>query len=131
MSAEQTYARIVDDLKKFSLAMADEIELLSAEITYFLSPKIAYENFYYRTHNEFVKAYCSVVLQSLQYGTPLGQGLRSLSGEIREAQMGMIERKAAALPSKLTVPMMLFTLPVLFVFIMYPAITQVMEAYPK
>jgi tight adherence protein C len=131
MSAEQTYARTIDDLKKFSIAMADEIQLLSAEITYFLSPKIAYDNFFYRTNSDFVKAYCGVVLQSLQFGTPLGQGLRTLSTEIREAQMGIIERKAAALPSKLTVPMMLFTLPVLMTYIMYPAISQVLIDYPK
>lgn len=129
MSSEQTYARIIEDLKRFSPILADEIGLLLTEITYFLAPKTAYDNFYFRTNNDFVKAFCGVVLQSLQYGTPLAQGLRSLSFEIREAQMATIERKAASLPSKLTVPMMLFTLPVLFTVILYPAINQAMKAF--
>jgi tight adherence protein C len=131
MTAEQTFAKIVDDLKRFSPVMADEVALLSAEITYFLDPRTAYNNFYYRTNNEFVKAFCGVLLQSIQYGTPLAQGLRALSAEVREAQMAVIERKAAALPSKLTVPMMGFTLPVLFVVILYSAIVQVIEQWPS
>jgi tight adherence protein C len=127
MPAEQAYVRIAPELQKFYPVMAGELEILSAELTYFLEPRIAYDNFLFRTQNSFVKAFCNVVLQSLEFGTPLSQGLRSLSAEIRETQMGMIERKAASLPSKLTVPMMLFTLPVLFVVILFPAAYQLMN----
>ncbi len=127
MPAEQAYVRITTELQKFYPIMASEVEILSAELTYFLEPRIAYDNFLFRTQNSFVKAFCNVVLQSLEFGTPLSQGLKSLSAEIREAQMGMIERKAASLPSKLTVPMMLFTLPVLFVVILFPAGHQLMN----
>jgi tight adherence protein C len=127
MTPEQTYPMICNDLKKFSVVMSEEIQVLSTEITYFLDPKTSYDNFYYRTQNEYIKAFCNVVLQSVQYGTPLAEGLRMLSLEVREAEMGEIERKAASLPSKLTVPMMAFTLPVLFAVILYPAVVLMMK----
>jgi tight adherence protein C len=122
MTPEQTYVRIGNDLKKFSVYMANEIEVLAAETTYFLDAKVAYDNFYYRTQNSYVKAFCNVVIQSIKFGTPLAQSLKGLSEEVREGQLGKIEKKAGALPSKLTVPMMIFTMPVLFVVILYPAI---------
>ncbi len=124
MTPEQTYARISNDLKKFSLCMANEIDILAAETTYFLEAKTAYDNFHYRTQNNYVKAFCNVIVQSIKFGTPLAHSLKQLSEEVREGQLGKIEKKAAALPSKLTVPMMIFTMPVLFVVILYPAIQQ-------
>lgn len=127
MSADQTYVRITDDLRKFSPCMANEINILGAEVTYFLDAKIAYDNLYFRTQNSFVKAFCSVVLQSIKFGTPLSQSLKALSQEVRENQLAKIERKAAALPSKLTVPMIFFTLPVLFAVILYPGISEALK----
>ncbi len=128
MTAEQTYARISGDLRKFSRCIASEIEILGAETTYFLDPKIAYDNFHFRTQNNYIKTFCTVVVQSLKFGTPLVQSLKALSEEVREGQLGKIEQKAAALPSKLTVPMMLFTMPVLFVVILYPAIQKAISS---
>lgn len=127
MTAEQAYFKISNDMGKFSRVMASEIEILSSELTYFLEPKTAYDNFYQRTENEYIKAYVSIILQSIQFGTPLTSGLRALSLEVREKQMGNIEKKAASLPSKLTLPMMIFTIPVLFVVIGFPAGYQVMQ----
>lgn len=127
MTPEQTYARIAGDLRKFSPCMASEVEILGAETTYFLDAKVAYDNFYHRTQNNYIKAFSNVVVQSIKFGTPLVQSLKALSEEVREGQLGKIEKKAAALPSKLTVPMMVFTMPVLFVVILYPAIQQAMS----
>ena len=129
MTAEQTYNRISNDLKSFSLAMASEIEILNGEITYFLDQKIAYDNFYFRTQNDYVRAFCSITLQSINYGTPLAQVLRYLSAEIREAYKGEIEKKAASLATKLTVPMMMFTLPVLFTVILYPGVQDIIAKF--
>lgn len=129
MTAEQAYARISTEMQNFSKVMAEEIQILSAEVTYFLDARTAYENFIFRTQNAYVKAFCGIVLQSINYGTPLGQGLRAVSAEIRESQMSEIQQKAQSLPSKLTVPMMLFTMPVLFTVIIYPAAVQVMESF--
>lgn len=128
MTAEQAYERISNDMAAFSLVMSEEIKILSAETTYFLEAKTAYDNFVFRTQSAHVKAYSTIVLQAINYGTPLSQGLRLISNEMRESQVSEVERKAQALPSKLTVPMMLFTLPVLFTVIIYPAAVQVMGA---
>jgi len=73
-----------------------------------------------------VKAVCMALAQSERYGTPLGQTLRVMAQENRDMRMSEAEKKAAALPPKLTVPMILFFLPVLFVVILGPAAIRVM-----
>ncbi len=72
-----------------------------------------------------MKSVVTALVQSEQYGTPLGQSLRVMAAENRELRMQAAEKKAAALPPKLTVPMILFFLPVLFVVILGPAILRV------
>ena len=88
--------------------------------------KMAYENLAKRTDLEGVKAVCMALAQSERYGTPLGQTLRVMAQENRDMRMSEAEKKAAALPPKLTVPMILFFLPVLFIVILGPAAIRVM-----
>jgi tight adherence protein C len=87
----------------------------------------AYENLASRTDLEGVRAVCTALIQAERYGTPLGQALRVLAQENRDMRMAEAEKKAAALPPKLTVPMILFFLPVLFIVILGPAAIRVME----
>jgi tight adherence protein C len=86
---------------------------------------MAYENLGNRIGLEAVKSITTALIQAERYGTPLGQALRVLAQESRDMRMNEAEKKAAALPPKLTVPMILFYLPVLFVVIMTPALIQV------
>ena len=88
---------------------------------------MAFENLAARTGLDGVKAVCTALIQAERYGTPLAQALRVLAQEIRDQRMAEAEKKAAALPPKLTVPMILFFLPVLFIVIMGPAAIRVME----
>jgi tight adherence protein C len=79
-----------------------------------------------RTGVESIQQISTVLIQAEKYGTPLGTALRVVSQESREMRMNMAEKKAHSLPPKLTVPMILFFLPVLFAVIITPAVIQVM-----
>jgi tight adherence protein C len=87
----------------------------------------AYRRLYDRTEVDEVRSVVTSLIQSDKYGTPVGRALRVLSAESRALRMAAAEKKAAALPPKLTVPMILFFLPVLFAVIMTPAIIQLMQ----
>ena len=88
---------------------------------------MAYENLARRTGHEGVKAVTMALTQAERYGTPLGDALRVMSKENREMRMSAAEKKAAALPAQLTVPMILFFLPVLFLVVLGPAVIKVMR----
>ena len=103
-----------------SVALSEEFTLTTAELSYLQDRKVAYENLAKRTGLEGVKSVCLALQQSERYGTPLGQSLRVMAQENRDMRMNEAEKKAAALPPKLTVPMILFFLPVLFVVILGP-----------
>src|SRR5678809_669169 len=105
---------------------AEELTLTTAELSYLQDRKVAYENLAKRTDLEGVRAVCVALQQSERYGTPLGQTLRVMAQENRDMRMSEAEKKAAALPPKLTVPMILFFLPVLFIVILGPAAIRVM-----
>ena len=107
------------------MPLAEEFALCTAELSYLSDRRIAYENLAIRTGLESVKSVSTALIQAERYGTPLGTALRVLAQESRDQRMSAAEKKAAALPPKLTVPMILFFLPVLFVIIMTPALVQV------
>jgi len=96
-------------------------------LSYLPDRRVAYENLAMRTGLETVKGVVVALVQAERYGTPIGQALRVLAQESRDTRMNDAEKKAAALPPKLTVPMILFFLPVLFAVILTPAIIQVFE----
>ena len=100
--------------------------LTNAELSFLQERKVAYENLASRTGLESVKSVAQALIQAERYGTPVAQALRVLANESREMRMNEAEKKAAALPPKLTVPMILFFLPVLFAVILGPAIMQAM-----
>ncbi len=126
MSIEAAFRRVSAEVGSQSVALAEELTLATAELSYLPDRRVAYENLAMRTGLEPVKNVATALVQAERYGTPLGQALRVLAQESRDMRMNAAEKKAAALPPKLTVPMILFFLPVLFVVILTPAIIQVM-----
>ena len=120
MSIEMAFRKVSIEVGSQSIALAEEFTLTTAELSYLQDRKVAYENLARRTGLEGVKSVCIALQQSERYGTPLGQSLRVMAQENRDMRMNEAEKKAAALPPKLTVPMILFFLPVLFVVILGP-----------
>jgi tight adherence protein C len=125
MSTEQAYRRVSNEIGVQSTIMAEELTLTTAELAYLPDRKVAYENLVARTGLESIRSASTAFIQAERYGTPLGQALRVLAQESRDQRMTEAEKKAAALPPKLTVPMILFFLPVLFIFLLTPALIQV------
>src|SRR5215470_6746430 len=126
MSVEAAFRRVSTEIGTQSIPLAEEFTLTTAELSYLQDRRTAYENLAKRTDLEGVKAVCVALQQSERYGTPLGQTLRVMAQENRDMRMSEAEKKAAALPPKLTVPMILFFLPVLFIVILGPAAIKVM-----
>src|SRR6202012_1062191 len=120
MSIEAAFRKVSAEIVSQSIALSEEFTLTTAELSFLQDRKVAYENLAKRTGLEGVKSVCLALMQSERYGTPLGQSLRVMAQENRDMRMNEAEKKAAALPPKLTVPMILFFLPVLFVVILGP-----------
>jgi tight adherence protein C len=129
MSVEAAFRKVSQEIGSQSIALAEELTLTTAELSYLPDRRQAYENLATRTDLDGVKAVCVSLQQAERYGTPLGQTLRVMAQENRDMRMSEAEKKAAALPPKLTVPMILFFLPVLFVVILGPAAIKVMALH--
>ncbi len=127
MSVEAALRRVADEIGAQSVALAEEFVLTNAELSYLQDRKVAYENLASRTGLESVKSVSQALVQAERYGTPVAHALRVLAAESRDMRMNAAEKKAAALPPKLTVPMILFFLPVLFAIILGPAGIQVSQ----
>tara|TARA_R110002126_G_scaffold291600_1_gene454161 strand:+ start:60183 stop:61151 length:969 start_codon:yes stop_codon:yes gene_type:complete len=127
ISIEAAFRRVADEVASQSTALAEELILTNAELSYLSERRKAYENFGERTGLETVKSVCQALNQAERYGTPIAQALRVLAQESRDARMNEAETKAAALPPKLTVPMILFFLPVIFGVILGPAVMAVLD----
>lgn len=127
MSTEAAFAKVAKEVSESSIELAEEMSLLTAELAYLQDRRQAYENLSKRTGIPAIKAVATSLIQAERYGTPVGQALRVMAKENRELRMSAAEKKAAALPPKLTVPMIVFFLPVLFVVIIGPAVIQYME----
>jgi tight adherence protein C len=125
MSIEHAFRKVSLEVGTESIAMAEELTLLAAEMSFLPDRRSAFENLGVRTGLESVRALVTVLMQAERYGTPLGSALRVLSQESRDHRMNLAEKKAASLPPALTVPMILFFLPGLFAAILTPAIIQV------
>ena len=127
MSIEAAFKKVSDQVGSQSVPLAEELILTTAELSYLPDRRQAYDNLAKRTDLESVKSVCMALQQSERYGTPLANTLRVLSQESRDMRMSEAEKKAAGLPPKLTVPMILFFLPVLFVVILGPSVIKVMN----
>ncbi|MBR0708134.1 MULTISPECIES: type II secretion system F family protein [Bradyrhizobium] len=127
MSVEMAFRKVATEIVGQSIALSEEFALTTAELSYLQDRKVAYENLARRTGLEGVKSVCLALQQAERYGTPLGHSLRVMAQENRDMRMNEAEKKAAALPPKLTVPMILFFLPVLFVVILGPTGIKISE----
>ena len=125
MSIELAVRKVSQEIGVESIAMAEEMALLAAEMSFLEERRIAFENLGVRTGLESIRSLITVLSQSERYGTPLGAALRVLGQESRDQRMTAAEKKAAALPPTLTVPMILFFLPGLFAAILTPAAIQI------
>jgi tight adherence protein C len=128
MSIEHACRKVAEEIGSQSIALAEEFSLTTAELSYLPDRRTAYENLSIRTGIEAAKQISTVLIQAERYGTPLGTALRMVSQESRQQRLLLAEKKAASLPPKLTVPMIIFFLPVLFCVILTPAIIQVTGA---
>jgi tight adherence protein C len=121
MSVEAAFGKVAKEITAQSLELGEELALTTAELSYLGERRLAFENLGKRTGIPGVKAVATALIQAERYGTPVSQALRVMAKENREIRMSEAEKKAAALPPKLTVPMIIFFLPVLFVVILGPA----------
>ena len=128
MSIEAAMQRVSREIGSQSVPLAEELTLTCAELSYLPDRRKAFENLGKRTGLPIVRSVVTSLIQSERYGTPLGQALRVLAQENRDMRMSEAEKKAAALPPKLTVPMILFFLPVIFVVILGPSVILVLAA---
>ena len=124
MSIEAALQKVTEEVAGTCPELAEEYGLTTAELSYLADRKIAYGNLGDRTGLEGIKAVVTALIQSEVYGTPLGASLRVMAHENRELRMQLAEKKVAALPPQLTVPMILFFLPVLFVVILGPSVMK-------
>lgn len=121
MAIEAAFLRVGREIGSSSLELAEELGLTNAELAYLQDRRVAYENLAKRTNHPGVKGVATALIQAERYGTPLSSALRVMAKENRDLRMTEAEKKAAALPAQLTVPMILFFLPVLFIVILTPA----------
>ncbi|MEQ8746578.1 type II secretion system F family protein [Pyruvatibacter sp.] len=124
MSVEAAFNKVAAEIGVQSVELAEELGLTTAELSYLQDRRVAYENLGKRTGLPGVKAVTTSLIQAERYGTPLGSALRVMAQENRDIRMAAAEKKAAGLPPKLTVPMIAFFLPVLFVVILGPAVIR-------
>jgi tight adherence protein C len=121
MSVEAAFGKVSKEVASQSLELAEELSLTTAELSYLQDRRHAFENLGKRTGIPGVKAVTTALIQAERYGTPVGQALRVMAKENRDIRQSEAEKKAASLPPKLTVPMIIFFLPVLFIVILGPA----------
>ncbi|ALL14392.1 type II secretion system F family protein [Caulobacter henricii] len=131
MSIEAAIQKVGAEVGSSSMELAEELSLLTAELSYLPDRRLAYEGLARRTNHPGIRSVATAMIQAERYGTPLGAALRVMAKENRELRLSAAEKKAAALPAQLTVPMILFFLPVLFVVILGPAIIKIQDVMAK
>lgn len=127
LSIEAAFARVTEEIGESSSVLSEEMGLTSAELAFLGDRRKAYANMAERTGIQAARSLATTLIQSEKYGTPVSQALRVLAAENRHERMAKAEKKAGALPAQLTVPMIVFFLPALFVAIIGPAIVQIVN----
>ena len=127
MSIEAAIQKVSQEIGGASIELAEELTLLTAELSYLPERRMAYEGLSKRTNHPGIRSVTMAMIQAEKYGTPLGSALRVMAKENRDMRLSAAEKKAAQLPAKLTVPMIIFFLPVLFIVILGPAIIKVQD----
>ena len=128
LTVDAAFSRVAKELGRAYPELGEEFALTSIELGFLTERRMAFENLAYRCNLESVKGVVTTMIQTEKYGTPLASALRVLSAEFRNERMMRAEEKAARLPAIMTVPLILFILPVLFVVILGPASCALSEA---
>jgi tight adherence protein C len=129
LSLEAAFSRVADELGPEARAMGEETAITTAELAFLSDRKKALENLAERAGTRSMRSLVTSLVQSEKYGTPLGAALRVVAQESRDYRMAKAEEKAGSLPAKLTVPMVTFFLPVLFLVLIGPTVIQVIKVF--
>ncbi len=129
LTVDASFGRVARELGRAYPELGDEFTLTSIELSFLTERKQAFENLAYRVDLDSVRGVVTTMIQTERYGTPLASALRVLSAEFRNERMMRAEEKAARLPAIMTVPLILFILPVLFVVILGPAACSISDAF--
>jgi tight adherence protein C len=131
LSLDATLIRVSRELGNTWPELAEEFAITAAELTFLPERRMAFENLNGRTDSDGIRGVVNTLQQTAKFGTPLAQSLRVLAAEMRTARMTRAEEKAARLPALLTIPMMIFILPTLFIVLLGPAAINVMDTFSK
>ena len=129
LTVDAAFNRVARELGRAYPELGDEFALTSIELSFLHERRHAFENLAFRVNLDSVKGVVTTMIQTERYGTPLASALRVLSAEFRNERMMRAEEKAARLPAIMTVPLILFILPVLFVVILGPAACQISDSF--
>jgi len=129
LSLDATLSRVSRELGNGSPELAEELGTAAAELTFLPERRLAFDNLNARTNSDGIRAVVNTLQQTAKFGTPLAQSLRVLAAEMRQARMTRAEEKAARLPALLTVPMILFILPCLFIVLLGPAAIGIIDTF--
>ncbi|QPC99340.1 MULTISPECIES: type II secretion system F family protein [Qipengyuania] len=129
LTVDAAFNRVAKELGRAYPELGDEFALTAIELSFLNERKKAFDNLAYRVNLEAVKGVVTTMIQTERYGTPLASALRVLSAEFRNERMMRAEEKAARLPAIMTVPLIMFILPVLFIVILGPAACSIADAF--
>ena len=131
LSLDAALNRVAEEMAISGPELADELALTSVELNFLPERRLALGNLAKRVDLPAIRGVVNTLIQTEKYGTPLAHSLRVLSAEFREQRMLRAEEKAARLPATLTVPMILFILPTLFIVLIGPAVLDVIDQFNK
>ena len=129
LTVDAAFGRVARELGRAYPELGEEFSLTAIELSFLSERRQAFENLAYRVKLESLKGVVTTMVQTEKYGTPLASALRVLSAEFRNERMMRAEEKAARLPAIMTVPLILFILPVLFIVILGPAACSIADAF--
>lgn len=129
LSLDATLNRISRELEASWPELAEEFGITAAELTFLPDRRLAFDNLNMRTNMASIRGVVNTLLQTAKFGTPLANSLRVLAAEFRDARMIRAEEKAARLPALLTVPLILFILPTLFIVLLGPAALGIIDTF--
>lgn len=129
LTVDAAFNRVAKELGRAYPELGDEFALTAIELSFLTERRMAFENLAYRVNLDSVKGVVTTMIQTERYGTPLASALRVLSAEFRNERMMRAEEKAARLPAIMTVPLILFILPTLFIVILGPAACSISDAF--
>jgi tight adherence protein C len=131
LSLDATLGRVSRELESNWGELVEELSITAAELTFLPDRRQAFENLTLRTDSPSIRGVVNTLTQTAKFGTPLAQSLRVLAAEFRDARIFKAEEKAARLPALMTVPMILFILPTLFIVLLGPAGINIIDTFAR